>query len=543
MIMPSSIRSANKAIPAPNPGQAVVSLSAVANQAQLHDRYIRGVFPTDALEDQVRQEWRDRRAQRDPFLSQEFVESVNLGRGMDAEKWRDRRARQDRLRQQTELLAAALERTGISARRNADVMAIDVMTGAQELLSAYRSICFLPEVAQRDRRPMLNALIVFRRMHRNHGKFMRYAVVTGGPSIPLLGLSHAKQSSAELETGEDFSLRDRISELSRSVSRFAQWANQVHDVDVVFRGIEFTVKRRDGDNFLSVHPHANVLYTPRRLMKKNEWDKFLAGASAQFHGYWWKDCGKLEHANEAIKYPFKPSELDPQRIGDAGVRWLFDQTFGLPMTQPLGAFRAWCNDTFWTVEVGADGKPRRRQHRKAGLVDYPSGARLDVISMRKRIGKRRDPHKIVRDDQLPMENLLLGYTMPQRRFSPWASPVALVMNYTPHPGTELGQEALDDIEARRRRLLPNWQMNGAPDPAIVLAVGRGQAAALEGDAGDVVPFSVHTCSSTAGSGSSRGPPTVVRATAVDEWQQLGVDFSVGMNVFEDVMTGTAGTAG
>ena len=533
MTSPCANRDAQKANPPQKPGQGFASLSAVPNQAQLHDRTIRGVHPTDALEDQVRQEWRDRRAQRDPFYSQEFVESVNLGRGQDAQKWRDRRARQDRLQQQTELMATALERIRISARRDANVMVVDVMTGAMEPLSAYRSICFLPEVAQRDRRPMLNALIVFRRKHRRHGKFMRYAVVTGGPSIPLLGLSHAKQSSDPTKTAEDFALRARIRELSRSVSRFAQWADQVHDIDVVFRGIEFTVKQRDGDNFLSVHVHANVLYTPRRLLKETEWQAFLTGADAQFHGYWWKDCGKLERANEAIKYPFKPIELEvltdePTAEKDAQLGWLFTQTFGLPMTQPLGAFRAWCNDTFWTVDVAADGKPRRRQHRKAGLVDFEGGAVLDVIAVRKRIGKRRDAHKIVRDDRLPRENMLLGYTMPQRRFSPWASPLALVMNPTALPMTVCGQETLDRIDARRRALLPNWYMNGAPDPEVALTVGRAWA----GDAGNVVPFSVHTCSSTAGPRSSRGPPTAVCPTEADEWWQLGIDFSGGSSDFE-----------
>ena len=523
--MPSSTRSSQKANPPKNPGQGLASLSA---RTQLCDRYIRGVHPTDAIEDQVRQEWRDRQARRDPFLSQEFVESVNLGRGMDAQKWRDRRVRQDRLRQQTEDLAAALERTGIPVRCAADVMAIDVMTGAQERLSAYRSICFLPLVAQRDRRPMVNALIVFRRTLRGHGKYVRLLVVTAGRPIPLLSPSLAKQSSSALKKAADSALRDRISELSRLISRWAQTVDQVHDVEVLFRGIEFTVERRGDDNFFSVHVHANVIVEPRRLLSKKEWDAFLKSGRHYFGDRWWKDCGKLEHPNEAIKYPFKPSELDPRRIGDAGVRWIYEQTFGVPMMQPMGAFRAWCNDTFWTVETGADGKPRRRQHRKAGLVDFEGGARLDVISMRKRIGKRHDAHKIVRDDQRPREDALLGYTMPQRRFSPWASPVALVFNPTASPMTTCGQEVLAAIEAKRRALLPNWYMNGAPDPQVALVVGRAWA----GAAGNVVPFIVHTRSSTAGSGSSRGPPTAVCATEADQWWQLGVDFSGGSSDFE-----------
>ena len=496
--------------------------------------YMRGVHPIDAIEDQVRQAFADRCARRGSVPSREFVENVNAGRRVNAEKWRARCARHDRLQQQTELLAAALERIGERVRHNAVVMAIGLITGERELLNGYRSICFFPEVAQRERRPMLNALIMFRRTHRNHGKFMRYAVVTGGPSIPLLGLSPAEQSAFELKTGSFRStLRARIRELSRSVSRFAQWANQVHDIDVVFRGIEFTIGYRGDDNFLSVHVHANVLYTLRRRLKKKEWQKFLAGASAQFHGYWWKDCGKLRDPNEAIKYPFKPTELEvltdePTAEKDAQLGWLFAQTFGLPMTQPLGAFRAWCKDTFWILETDADGKQRWRQHRKVVMVDYASGSRLEICSLRKRIGKRRDPHKIVRDDQPPPENVLLGYTMPQRRFSPWAEPCALVLNYTSQPTTAWSDDTLMEMEAKRRQVLPVWYMNGGPDPAVALAVGRGQAAALEGDAGDVLAFSVHTDSSTAGPRSSRGPPIPISATEADQWQQLGIDFSVGL---------------
>ena len=525
MAMPSSRRSSQKANPPKNPGQGLAPLYVAT---QLYDRYIRGVHPTDALEDQVRQEWRDRRAQRDPFLSQEFVASVNLARRMDPKKYLDRCAREDLLAQQDEDLATKLESIGIPARAQDDVTLIDVMTGATRPLTRYRSICFLPSIAKRDRQAMLNELRYFQRTHRKHRKYVRLLVVTAGVSIPLGSLSRAEQSASTLKTGDGFELRDAIKKLSRLISRWAQTADQVYDIDVIFRGIEFTVERRGADNFLSVHLHANVLATPRRLLPETEWQKFLAGTRKQFDDCWWKDCGRLKDPNEALKYPFKPVSLDDLEAAQVG--WLFEQTFGLPMMQPMGSFRAWRNDMLWSVETDAGGISRRRQHHKVRMVDYPGGPRLEIHSVRKRIGKRRDPHKIVRDDQPPKENVLLCITMPQRRFSPWASPCALVKNYTPSPITVDGQGTLDDIDGRRRRLLPNWRMNGAPDPAIALAVGRGQTAALEGDAGSVLPFIVHTRSSTAGTRSSRGPPTAVCATAADKWQQLGVDFSVDLSI-------------
>ena len=533
MAMPSSRRSAQKVNPPPNPGQGLASLSAV--ESALID-YRRGVNPTDVLEAQVRQEFLVSRAKRDPFFSQAFVESVNLGRGMAAQKWCARCARQERLQQQTEELAAALERTGIPARRDVNEMVIDVMTGAMERANGYRSIRFLPLIAQRDRRPMLNAFEVFRRALRGHGKYVRLLVMTAGLPISLGGLPPAKLSSTELKKTEYFTLRDGVNELSRLISRWAQTADQVHDVDFLFRGAEFTLERRGDDDFYSVHLHANLLIEPRRRLSEKEWAAFLESGRQYFGDRWWKDCGRLRNPNEAIKYPWKPLEIDARRIGDAGVRWIYEQTFGLPMMQPLGAFRAWCKDTFWIVELDADGKSRRRRTHKAGLVDFEGGPILDVIALRRRIGKRRDPHKIVRKNQPPRENLLCNITMPQRRFSPWASPVARVLNYTASPITVDGQETLDRIEAKRRALLPNWYMNGAPDPQVALAVGRAWATALEGDIESVVPFIVHTRSSTASPRSSRGPPIAVCITAADKWQQLGVDFSVADDFSDDFGT-------
>lgn len=520
-----------------------MSAAAIATLRQVDDAaagdqvdYTRAVYPADAHLPQVRQYCLDRQAQRDPYPSQEAVTSLNIGRGLAPEIWRERRARDAVLHEQTEALAAALERTGMPAHRDADVTAVGLITGAQEPLNSYRSICFLPEVAQRDRRPMLNELRYFRKDRAAHRKYMRMAVVTNGVPVRLGGLPPAMREGETCEQwrkreSEYFELRDRIIDLNARVRRFAQTARETHDVDVVFRGIEFTVKRRNGDDFFSAHPHANLLYTSGHRLGKKEWAAFLACGRHYFGGNWWRDCGKLEDPNEAIKYPFKPAELDPQRIGDAGVRWLFEQTFGLPMTQPMGAFRAWRNQELWVQEKRPDGTVRRRKFRKVVTLEYNSGSRLGLCSVRKRSGKPRDPHKIVRADRPPPENVLLGFTMPQRRSSPYAEPCALVLNYTPSPVTELGQDALATIEAERQKVLPAWHMNGAPDPDVALALGRGQAAALEGEASKVAPFIVHTRSSTAdrrtcGNGG-RGPPASMAAPADRSGSQSGVDLGIG----------------
>lgn len=496
--------------------------------------HTRPIHPADAIEEQTRREYLERQARRDPYPSQEFVASLNTGRGMNPEKWRERKARDDRLYEQTEALAVALENTRLSVRGADNVTAIGLLTGAQETLNSFRSICFFPLIAQRDRRPMLNELRYFRKTRRHHGRFMRYAVVTNGPTVPVGSLPPPMLEGETCEKwrkreSEYFELRRRIVDLSGKIRRFATMARQKYKIDVVFRGIEFTVKQRKGDDFFSVHPHANVLYMLQRKLRKSEWDAFLKDASEHFGGWWWKDCGTLKDPNEAIKYCFKPTEL--QGLEDDQVRWLYEQTYGLKMAQPHGAFRKWRSDTLWTNAKRPDGKEYRRKHRKIVTMEYRNGSELGICSIRKRPGKPRGQSKVLGKPGDPPENLLMGVTMPQRRFSPYAEPCALVMNYTPAPASDCGQDTLDTIELERQEVLPVWYMNGAPDPLVALALGRGQAAAREGEAGKVRPIIFNTRRPTAersaSNASVRGPPTAISPSARDEWRQLGADFSTG----------------
>lgn len=471
---------------------------------------------------------RQRRAEYNfPYKSQEFVTVLNTGRAMSPDAWQERRSKDQVLKDQTEALADALERTGIPARGDNNVVAVGLVTGAVESLNTYRSICFLPSVAQRDRRPMLNELRLFRHKHKAH-QYMRFAVVTNGQTVPIGGMPPMDIGTLP-KTDAYFELRHRIQDLNRMCSRFADWARNEWDIDVLFRGTEFTIKKRDADGMMSAHPHANLLYTPRRRLKKREWDTFLAQAAEQFEGYWWKDCGVLEDPNEAIKYAFKPAELT--RLDDAGVRWLYEQTFRLKMTQPMGEFQQWRNNTLWEHTELEDGSTRSRKGRKVITLEYADGSRqLDIVTVRKRpshgSGKRDDEPR----DGPPPENVLMSITTPQRRFSPYAEPCALVMNYTEAPSSEWGHAALYEIEESAKVARPIWDMNGAPAPEVALAVGRGQAAARDGEAGRVAPFSVHTRSSTAGRRLSgvlgQGPPVNISPSSTPEWDDLEDHFAI-----------------
>ncbi len=460
----------------------------------------RGVHPIDAVVERVKREFTERRERKhaeSPYPSQEFVTVLNTGRAMSPETWNLNQARDAELKAQTDALADALERTGVQVRGPDNVVAIGLITGEVESLDRYRSICFLPNVAQRDRKPMLNELRVYREQCGKHGNYMRMGVITSGTPIRLGGMPPAGFDGQTRE-GPYFECRDRIKQMGRKVSRLADWARDRYSIDVLFRGTEFTVKTREGDTEPSAHIHCNVLYKPTRRLTKREWSKFLEEVPRHIEGAWWKDCGVLKDPNEAIKYAFKPAELEG--LADAQVRWLYEQTFGLKMTQPMGGFQAWRNQALWQTEKREDGSTLKRKHRKVVTLEYASGARvLSLMSVRKRSGLAgRHKWKTVKaEDARPAENVLMTTTTPQRRFSPYAEPCALVMNYTATPETEWGEATLTELARCQEELRPIWDMNGAPDPDVALAVGRGQAAAREGEAGRVAAFSVHTRSPTA----------------------------------------------
>ena len=147
-----------------------------------------------------------------------------------------------------------------------------------------------------------------------------------------------------------------------------------------------------------------------------------------------------------------------------------------------------------------------------------------IVTVRKRpshgSGKREDEPR----DGPPPENVLMSITTPQRRFSPYAEPCALVMNYTETPVSDWGHDALYEIQESARVARTIWDMTGAPPPEVALAVGLGQAAAKDGEAGRVAPFGVHTRSSTAGhclSGAQgQGPPGRILPSLAPEWDEF-----------------------
>ena len=132
---------------------------------------------------------------------------------------------------------------------------------------------------------------------------------------------------------------------------------------MVYRGTEFTV-----DEALSFHPHAHLLFAPRGPMPKHRWQEFLSWMH-RFFGAHVHDAGRLVKPEEAIKYPFKPADLE--RLDGPALAWVGREIQGLKLAQPLGDFAE-----FW--------RDLERRRLKVLLVDGPDGAKLHLVEKPKR---------------------------------------------------------------------------------------------------------------------------------------------------------------
>lgn len=397
---------------------------------------------------------------------------INTGWHQSPEAWRESSEARRRLVDQSRRLADALERQGIVVRQPvAGAVDVGLVTGQVARDEAYRSTCFLPVIAQRERRSMLNSLRYFQRHHEG-GEFMRLAVVTGGRRVPLGG-----------------PLRERIRELQRTVSRWAHEANRRFGVQLFYRGTEFTT---DDDG--SLHPHANVIYAPRRRLPAHRWREFLSWSRGRL-GAHWQDAGRLEKPDEAIKYPFKPADV--LGLSAEALAWLYRETQRLKLCQPLGEFAEFRRSLRDHTVEDDEGHPVRRP-MKVVMVNRPGGARLELVAKATRTAAGSGG-----DDE--RENLVLCRASPQFRFSPWAEPVVRVLGYTETPKTAEGARRLAFLRRLAGDACEAWRANGAPDPQVALAVAAGQAGAEAGAAGAVVAFKVHTSRTTV-QGTGSGSP-------------------------------------
>ena len=416
-----------------------------------------------------------RKAANDPAQkSHGKVLRSNTGWMLDPIVWAKRAGATKRLTEQTERIASALTRAGIDVTRDGEVTLISAVTGIVETMASYRACRFLPTVAARDRRPMVNGLKLFMIGHEN-SRFFRYAVMTCAEPVPAFG-----------------DLRKAIQKLSRRITRWSSYINKPvkkrgggYDVKVLFRGIEFTrataEERGMSDRYppdtVLYHVHANVIYWPTRAMRSGEWERFLRDTH-RFMKAEWRDNGKIEKVEEIVKYCSKPN--DTLAASDDELVWLYHQTQRLKICQPLGEFKTWMKtleerkEKVVRVHLGrGDGRLERvKKGKRERPVDEDDDAGAEDLAAddsdvqeKPERQERNEPG----DASSPLANIVIGLSLPQWRHSPWAEPAIMVQHYDP---LRLSEEAACDIAAWKEKAREWWDDAFAPPPEEALRVAR-----------------------------------------------------------------------
>ncbi|NNH80657.1 hypothetical protein HLH89_06385 [Rhizobium laguerreae] len=431
----------------------------------------------------------------------------NTGWAIDPVVWVKRAKAMSLLTAQTERIAEALTRAGVDVRRESGLTMISAVTGIVETMTAYRACRFLPTIAARDRRPLVNGLKLFITGHPK-SKYFRYSVMTSSEPVPAFG-----------------DLRKAIQKLNRRISKWAHYINTAvsndgggYDVKVLFRGIEFTrataEERGMSDRYppetVLYHIHANVIYWPTRAMRSGEWKCFLR-ATHRFMKAEWRDNGKVEKVEEIVKYCSKPN--DTLAASDDELVWLYRETQRLKICQPLGDFKAWMKtleerkEKVVRVHLGrGDGRLERvKKGKRERPVDEDDDAGAEdaaaeggEVPEKPERRERNEP-----GEASPPTNIVIGLSLPQWRHSPWSEPMIMVQHYDP---LRLSEEATCDIAAWKEKAREWWDDAFAPPPEEALRVARMAMDESMSDediraAAEAAPYILDTCRPTVPTGT------------------------------------------
>lgn len=426
-------------------------------------------------------------------LSHEQVMRVHTGWEICQEDWAERQKSRKLLLEQSNYIADVLETQGIKSRLENDITAIGAVTLQTDKLDSFRTIRFIPSVAQRDRRPMLNALRYFLENEPGASRYTRYAVVTfGQPLVPLVD-----------------DLSGAVSDLTRRISRWSSEVLEKFNIEVIYRGVEYTLHDRDGSGVETLHLHANVLYWPRSKLTTEKWLEFLNFTKQRLASHW-KDCGKVGNASEIVKYVIKPEDVcgcTPEVI-----KWLYEGSFKKRLSSGMNSFKK------FTAELKEE-KEKIINVRKVGLCRVKKSERLKHIDR-----KESDYPKSER----PVKNIILGITLPQHRFTPWGEPMILVQNFDKNAATP---SFMEEIYMIKSSAMFHWEENGAPDVNIALAVGK----AWEEEAVNIVPFRGR-CTKPAGQQAGAAGPASYKVHTCSVIVQSDDDDHDGLEQFLDFVS-------
>lgn len=439
----------------------------------------------------------------------------NCGWSIDPAAWAKRATASKVLAAQNDRIAQALQDAGEEVILSGGITCISAVTNIVEDHRRYRAVRFLPLVAARDRKPLVNGLKLFMIEHRNAHHF-RYAVMTCNELIPAFK-----------------DLRGPIQRLSRKISKWADEVCKEQKIKVLFRGIEFTrataaerddeakkqgrqsdLSERYGAETVLYHLHANVLYWPTRVIE--DWTDFLRDTH-KFIGAEWKDNGTVEKVEEIVKYCSKPA--DTEKASGEELVWLYRQTEKLKICQPLGDFMKWMrglkarrekvvrvrreggDSELMRVKKGKRGSQMEDDQDQDEIATEEDEDESNAASLEVSLDLKETPPQGLNGG--PVKNIVIGLTLPQWRHSPWAEPMIMVQNYD---AQTLSEEDGYYIREWQREAREWWDDAAAPSPEEALEVARVALEAIKSGAemtsvdickaAKAACYIVHTCSST-----------------------------------------------
>jgi len=398
----------------------------LAEQAQVQEQVAAKVFEARSLDDCGH--W-----------THEQVIASRTGVEVNFDSWIESRARNETIRVQTAKIADALARTGINVRSDSKASLVGLVTGEVVELTSYKATRFLPSIAKRDRREMLNSYIHMNEIDKNVRKHTRYYVFSSGSAVPVFG---------------DF--KERMQKHYRDLSKWASAARKRWNVDVLGRFSEYTIAVRGDDDFKSLNGHSNVpIQFP--WLGRGGLSDFLRWTHDCFPGLQVNDAGPVEDPEELIKYSFKPCELED--CTDEEIAWLFHETRNMNFMQPMGKFKE-LRSSLRKSRLKIVSNPEKKGKEDNGPK---------VIPVLKEVRERREALEKNEDEAKVLCAFILGTTTPQPIHSPWLEPQVMIQNF----GCEMKQENQDRLALLQTAARRLWDAQGAPEPkkAIEIAFG------------------------------------------------------------------------
>lgn len=340
------------------------------------------------------------------------------------------------IRAATEKIANQLEIAGIPARTaSRDIFIIGEVTGGVERISTYRRIHLLPEFSQSHKSKLIRQLTYFLNSVPSRN-YYRYAVITSGDRVPW------------------FSDLDRIRK--RFIKNIARWSSEARakfGVEVLLRSEEMTFRKSNICAQDGVHLHANIVYRMERRVSPQKWRVFLKW-SRQRVGSYWRDCGPLRSAQAVARYVMKlstgkcgvqQSEKERDYLGideliPLELAWIYAETFRKSLVRCYGTFAKFRKKLIENSEtincgnqIGKSPTLYRVKHKRRNNINFNKTS------------------KIKPKNNTRKENVVIGRTLPQPRFSDVFETCSIVLGLTNNPTTPLGVRGLNIIRIRAKQ--------------------------------------------------------------------------------------------